>query len=283
MTQDLILHMNLCPGDTVATTAVVRDLHLAYPGRFRTDFRGTAEELYDNLPYMTDLDDDDPNVRHINMECNAIHQCTQTGKHIIDGFVYGLEKVLNIIIPLTRFSGDVRLTEEEKKVPLPFDWDRDFWILMAGGKTDNTTKWWDPDRYQELVDTFQGCIQFVQCAELSPGHWHEPLKGVIDLRGKTSIRDFVRLMYHAAGVVCPITFAMHLAAAVPTCPGRSKSRPCVVIAGGKESRRWFEYPEHRVLTTNGALPCCDWGGVGRATVIELDPTIHEAISACSRR
>ena len=37
---------------------------------------------------------------------------------------------------------------------------------------------------------------------------------VLDLREKTDTRQFVRLMYHADGVVCPVTFAMHLAAAV---------------------------------------------------------------------
>lgn len=122
-----------------------------------------------------------------------------------------------------------------------------FWIMMAGGKYDFTAKWWNPDFYQEVVDHFQGRIQFVQCGEA--GHWHPPLKGVINLIGKTDTRQFVRLMYHADGVVCPVTFAMHLAAAVEMKPGRPKNRACVVIAGGREPSHWEAYPHHQFIHT----------------------------------
>jgi ADP-heptose:LPS heptosyltransferase len=85
------------------------------------------------------------------------------------------------------------------------------------------------------------------------------LQGVADLVGKTTLRDFVRLMYHASGVLCPVTFAMHLAAAVETKPGRP-ARACVVVAGGRESPHWEAYPAHQFLHTIGALPCCAHGG-----------------------
>jgi ADP-heptose:LPS heptosyltransferase len=83
---------------------------------------------------------------------------------------------------------------------------------------------------------------------------------VLNLIGKTDIRQFIRLIYHADGVVCPVTFAMHLAAAVETRPGRPKNRACVVIAGGREPPHWEAYPHHQFLSTNGALSCCDNGG-----------------------
>jgi ADP-heptose:LPS heptosyltransferase len=98
----------------------------------------------------------------------------------------------------------------------------------------------------------------VQCGERS--HWHPGLENVIDLVGKTDIRQFVRLMYHAEGVVCPVTFAMHLAAAVETKPGRPRNRPCVVIAGGREPPHWEAYPFHQFISTVGALDCCEHGG-----------------------
>ena len=78
--------------------------------------------------------------------------------------------------------------------------------------------------------------------------------------GKTSLRQFIRLMHHAAGVVCPVTFAMHLAAAVETRAGAPKVRPCVVIAGGREPTHWEAYPQHQYLSTVGALSCCLEGG-----------------------
>jgi ADP-heptose:LPS heptosyltransferase len=292
MTEDLILYMGLSPGDTCVMTAAVRDLHLAYPGRFRTDVRCVAEELFDNNPYLDDLDENDVSLRkaeifwrnkpdtvifndidagimHIKMNYDMIHQSNTGAVHFLHGFICHLERTLGLRIPVTQFKGDIHLTEEEKRVPLSMVWDRDFWIIMAGGKYDITAKWWDPERWQELVDMFAGCIQFVQCGE--KGHFHEPLRGVIDLRGKTSTRDFVRLMHHAAGVVCPVTFAMHLAAAVPTRSGRFRNRPCVVIAGGREPLQWVQYPHHRVLATNGALPCCDQGGCWKSKCDRIRP------------
>ena len=113
-------------------------------------------------------------------------------------------------------------------------------------------------RYQQVVDHFAGRIQFAQCGEAD--HFHPRLRGVIDLVGKTDIRQFVRLMYHASGVICPVTFAMHLAAAVEVKPGRPKNRACVVVAGGREPSQWEKYGHHRYLETNGALRCCDNGG-----------------------
>jgi hypothetical protein len=53
---------------------------------------------------------------------------------------------------------------------------------------------------------------------------------------------------------------MHLAAAVPTRPGRPRHRACVVVAGGREPPHWEAYPHHQFLSTNGALPCCADGG-----------------------
>jgi hypothetical protein len=130
-------------------------------------------------------------------------------------------------IPVTKFRGDIHLSALEKSWMSqveedPIHWRQDFWIVVAGGKYDFTAKWWDPSRYQRVVDHFAESIQFVQCGESH--HYHPRLRGVIDLVGKTDVRQFVRLMYHASGVVCPVTFAMHLAAAVEVKPGRPKNR-----------------------------------------------------------
>ena len=67
-----------------------------------------------------------------------------------------------------------------------------FWVIMAGGKYDFTAKWWDPARYQQVVDHFRGKLLFVQCGEA--GHWHPKLDGVLNLVGKTDTRQFIRLI-----------------------------------------------------------------------------------------
>jgi hypothetical protein len=263
----LILTCSLCPGDIVMLTAAVRDLHLAHPGKFLTDVRTTAGHLWENNPYVTPLADDDPEAEVVPMRYDLIHQSNEGAYHFIHGYARHLEDVLGVRVPVTRFCGDIHLSDEEKGwmsqvEEEPIGWRGEFWILMAGGKYDYTAKWWDPGRYQQVVDHFAGRIRFVQCGEA--GHFHPRLNGVIDLVGKTDTRQFVRLMYHASGVICPVTFAMHLAAAVEVPPGRPKNRACVVIAGGREPSQWEKYGHHRFLETNGALWCCDNGGCWKA-------------------
>jgi ADP-heptose:LPS heptosyltransferase len=263
----LILSCNLSPGDIVMLTAAVRDLHLAHPGMFQTDVRTPAGQLWENNPYLTRLSEDDPDVKRIPMLYDLIHRSNEGAVHFIHGYVRHLEEVLGLRIPVTKFRGDIHLSDLEKSWLSQLEedtigWHKEFWILIAGGKYDYTAKWWDPARYQRVVDHFVGRIQFVQCGET--GHFHPRLRGVIDLVGKTDIRQFVRLIYHASGVICPVTFAMHLAAAVEVKPGRPKNRACVVIAGGREPSQWEKYPHHRYLETNGALPCCDNGGCWKA-------------------
>jgi len=139
---------------------------------------------------------------------------------------------------------------------------KNFWIVVAGGKYDFTAKWWNPASFQKVVDALRGRVHFVQCGE--EGHWHPRLEGVTDLVGKTSLREFIRLVYHADGVLSPVTLAMHLAAAVETRPGKPGNRACVVVAGGREPAHWEAYSQHQFISTNGALPCCAEGGCWRS-------------------
>jgi ADP-heptose:LPS heptosyltransferase len=152
--------------------------------------------------------------------------------------------------------------------------------VVGGGKRDFTAKWWAPERYQEVVDHFKDEILFVQCGEAS--HHHPPLKGVLNLVGKTDLRQMVRLMYHADGVLCPVTMHMHLAAAVETKSGRPKNRPCVVVAGGREPSHWEAYPHHQYLHTLGMLPCCDNGGCWKSRVVPLGDGDEKDKSLCLR-
>lgn len=257
----LILRSFQSPGDVLMLTAAVRDLHVAHPGKFQTDVRTSADEIWLNNPHLTPLKENQSDVEVLEMHYPLIHQCNQRAFHFIHGYPQYLEDRLNLRIPVTHFRGDVHLTADEKRAPIPGleqGVPERFWIMVAGGKHDFTAKWWNPACYQQVVDHFRGRIQFVQCGEA--GHWHPPLEGVVNLIGKTPLRDFVRLMHHADGVVCPVTFAMHLAAAVETKPERPKHRACVVIAGGREPPQWEAYPHHQFISTNGALPCCGDGG-----------------------
>jgi len=195
------------------------------------------------------------------MHYPLIHQSNQRPYHFIHGYPLYLEDQLGLRIPVTKFHGDIHLTDDEKQRPAVCDElniPERFWIIVAGGKFDFTTKWWNPQSYQSVVDHFRDRIHFVQCGEKD--HWHPRLKGATCAVGKTGLRDFIRLMHHAEGVVCPVTFAMHLAAAVETNSGSKSIRPCIVIAGGREPAHWEAYTHHQYISTNGTLSCCQIGG-----------------------
>jgi ADP-heptose:LPS heptosyltransferase len=275
----LILRNFQSPGDIVMLTAAVRDLHLGYPGQFQTDVRTHCHALWENNPFITPLDEHEQGVTVLDCHYPLIHRSNHVPYHFVHGFIAYLNETLGLAITPTLFRGDIHLTNQEKswisqveeitrrRVP--------FWIIVAGGKRDFTTKWWDHQRYQRVVDHFVDRILFVQVGE--SGHEHPPLRDVLDFRGRTDLRQLVRLVYHAQGVLCPVTLLMHLAAAVELPPGMPKNRPCVVVAGGREPPHWEAYPHHQFLHRAGALLCCDDGGCWKSRVRPLgdrDPKDH---------
>ena len=222
-------------------------------------------------PHLTPLSEKDPEVTQIDCWYPLISRCNGTPYHCLHGFIEFLNDRLGLAIKPTAFKGDIHLSPEEQawfsQVHELTGEDTPFWIVAAGGKYDLTIKWWQTERYQEVIDHFRGKIAFVQVGQY--GHHHPRLDGVIDLRGQTSLRELVRLVYHAQGVLCSVTALMHLAAAVETRRGRPVPRPCVVVAGGREPAHWEAYPGHQFIHTNGALACCAQGGCWKDRIAPL--------------
>lgn len=267
----LILENHQAPGDILMLTAALRDLHLAYPGQFVTDVRTSCPALWENNPFVTPLSPDDPEVEVISCGYPLIHRSNDLPYHFLFGFSDFLNGHLDLNIQPKAFKGDIHLSPEEQvwmsQVEESTGSNDPFWIVNAGGKFDYTAKWWAFERYQAVIDHFQGKIQFVQIGELE--HYHPKLEGVIDLRGKTDLRQLVRLFYHASGVLTPVSLPMHLAAAVPSRSGLPPMRPCVVLAGGREGTQWEAYPNHQYIHTIGALSCCAEGGCWKSRVLPL--------------
>src|ERR1044071_7942613 len=245
----LILKSGFSPGDIVMLTAAVRDLHHWYPGQFLTDVRTLCPGLWENNPYLTPLTEDMPGVELIDCSYPLIDHCNETPYHCLHGFIDFLNQRLSLAIRPTAFKGDIHLSDLEKswfsQVHEVTGEDTPFWIVAAGGKYDVTIKWWQPERYQKVVDHFRGRILFVQVGEV--GHHHPRLEGVLDLRGRTNLRELVRLVYHSQGVLCSVTALMHLAATIEVRNDPSQSRPCVVVAGGRETAPSGAQPAHPQL------------------------------------
>lgn len=271
MMRKLILECHYSLGDIVLLTGAVRDFHRGLSDRFQMDVRTGFPALWENNPYLTRLNPYDPETTVVTCDIPLVDHSNEVPSHCLHGFIDFLNHYWGTSVQPTECRGDIHISRHEQMSPSPLEniagGKIPFWLLSAGGKYDNTIKWWDHRRYQAVVDHFRGRIQFVQVGHETDHH--PKLSGVIDLRGKTSLRELVRLVYHAQGVLCGVTGLMHLAAAVPVPPGRISNRPCVVIAGGRESPHWEAYPGHQFIHTVGALSCCAAGGCWRARTLPL--------------
>lgn len=161
-----------------------------------------------------------------------------------------------------------------------------FWIISTGGSYLKSAKWWDVTRYQKVVDALHGKVSFVQV-----GLENEPnprLRGVIDLVGKTDLRQLIRLMFHSSGYLGAPGFYMHLAAAT-SAPrtdrlGRARPlyRPAVLVAGGREASQWLAYEGQQLIHTNGMLSCCLTGGCGKTRCEKQHPLETNPDQLCSQ-
>lgn len=271
MLKKILIRIDASPSDDVVLSAVIRDLHRCYPGRFATAIQTQHTEIWDSNPHLSLFTENDHRIQALNFRCSLEGNRSRNRVHAIRRFTEYLNQHLDIHIKTGAVKGDIHFTEEEKSwvnqvqeltgEALPF------WIVAAGGGKDRSIKWWDHQRYQAVVDYFQGRILFVQVGLFD--EFHPPLRGVIDLRGKTSMRELIRLTYHAQGVLSPASLLMHLAAAIEPKDGNKKSLACVIVAGGRESIHWVSYANQVFIHKVGALSCCLKDGCRRFRSVPL--------------
>jgi len=213
----------------------------------------------DSLLFMVTPQEGTPDpVEMYDVGYRDINNSGWSGRHFSTAYHMELEQLLGVRVPQTDLRPDLHLSDKERswvnQVEETTGYAGPFWLIAAGHKHDFPVKQWGFERWWKLVDLLQDRVQFVQIGhEAGPNHSQPAFdKRVINLVGKTDLRQLIRLVYHAQGVVCHVSLPMHLAAAF--------GKPCVVIAGGREAPRWEMYPDHRFLHTNGQLPCCGYDG-----------------------
>jgi hypothetical protein len=273
----LILKFQMAPGDVSMLTSLVRDLKLTYGDKYLVDIRTNFPGIWRHNPYLTSLNESMPGVELVDLQRDCYLPAmkrAQRGEriHFVRAFHHTFELRTGIHVPLLFPRPDFHLTAQEKQEPLIAG---RYWIVVPGGKTDMTNKIWLQDRWQAVVDRLRPWgLRFVQEGATKPGCVHPPLNNVLNTVGMTSIRDLMRNIYHADGVICNVTFMMHLAGGL--------ERPCVVLGGGREEPWWEEYSNdwrafgdqcepvrvpHRFLHTLGQLPCCRPHGCWRRRVV----------------
>ncbi|MDB5143941.1 MAG: ADP-heptose:LPS heptosyltransferase-like [Mucilaginibacter sp.] len=92
----------------------------------------------------------------------------------------------------------------------------------TGAQMAMRNKEWIPERYQQIVDRFSHKYKFIQLGSQDD----PPLSNVLDLRGKTTIRESAAILKNSLLMITHVGFMMHLARAVDCCS--------VIVYGGRE-------------------------------------------------
>lgn len=261
MKQRLTLKHQWAFGDTVILSALLRDIHLAYPGRFETDVVTPFKTLWGANPHVTRFSESGgPAPLLVDVSYKEGIEESRAGRvvHMLAWYHEDFRRKTGLAVPVTKAGADLHLGAAEAE---PLVRGR-YWVVVPGGKLDMTTKMWAPERYQEVVDRLAPYgVRFVRAGATHRYHVQPPLRGTLDAVGRTEdLRDFLSLVRHADGVLCGVTGAMHVAAAF--------ERPCVVVAGAREEPHWEAYTgafgafggvaprvPHRYLHTVGRLHC----------------------------
>lgn len=274
----LVLHHRWALGDTVLLSALVRDIHRAYPGRFSLHVDTAYREIWENNPYCRPLSDGLPSgpATHLTISyAKGMTASNQPGAriHMLAWYHYDFCRQTGLDVPVTLPKGDLHLTPAELD---PLVAGR-YWLIVAGGKFDISCKHFPPNKWQAIIHGLRDRgITVVQAGARAKNHYQPTLSGVVDWTGRTaSARQFFNLIYHADGVICPVTGAMHIAACF--------DRPCVVLAGGREPPIWEAYgptaawgpkcaevkTQHHFLHTIGMLDCCRTAACWKHRVVPL--------------
>jgi ADP-heptose:LPS heptosyltransferase len=268
-----LIRFQRAPGDSIALSALIRDIKLNYPN-FQVDVADSSPDVWTNNPHLTKLDGKDPKVAHIDADYRP-----------------GLKRALSGSLAYYLFAFHECFQRDtgypvEPTYPKPelFHWNEptqsNYWIVVSGCKPDITTKMPDPTIVQEIISrTAKKGTRWLQCGLSADQRWqhkHPTLKHTENLVGRTSLADFFGLVKRASGVLCCVSMPMLVASAF--------EKPCIVLAGGRESPWWFSYTKdnpalskaqqdsiktpHMVHHTIGRLNCCQTRGCGKTQAVQ---------------
>jgi ADP-heptose:LPS heptosyltransferase len=274
----LILVNTLSPGDVLVMSAAIGALHRQHPRKFTTAVATSANPIFEHNPYIQPTDSSMEGAEILEMHYPAINQFNQRSLHFMQAFVEYLSATLQLPLFLDTNRPELYLSEEEKgwinQVEEVTGKPTKFFLVNSGHKKDFTTKNYGHANYQRVVDLLKGEVQFVQIGERHPEHVHRPLRGVIDLVGKTDTRQLIRLAYHAVGGVGPSTFLQHIMAAW--------QKPYVCLLGGREPVSWTTYPTQITMGAHGLLPCCKDHACDKTRVVPFGNDSDEKVKRENR-
>lgn len=249
------------PGDALVTTTVVRALKLA---GYRVSVDTGHPAIWQNNP------DVEPLPAHLCHIVDIRSEYRPGCGHYAQFLADEVGAQLGTTIRLEDVRPVLRLTDAERDKKLVAG-DKPYVVLNAGHKTDFTVKHAGWGFYQSLVSKLNKRFRVVQVG--SPDDIHQPLKGAVNMIGKTpDQRDLFSLVCNSVGGIGGVTFLGHVHAAL--------GRPYVCLAGGREEEQWIGYPTQKTFSAVGSLPCCSTGGCWRARTVPLNDGNPKDMSLC---
>lgn len=254
------------PGDMVAFTSVLRDIAYDYPD-MRVCLDTNHPQVFRGRDFVVLCPANNPQGLVIPVDyLPGVEECMHGRPIHFTGWFHRWCREQLGMTKLKWYDARPAISTAPKARPRPIQ--EPYWLMLAGGKTDITIKHWRHERYQAVVDELaKHGIRVAQTGAVKPEHVHRPLERVHDLLGVGDLTDFFSQIAHADGVICPVTCAMHVAAAY--------DKPCVVLGGGREDPAWAAYDPalggfksclktpsvpHRYLHSVGQLECCQKTG-----------------------
>ena len=246
--KEIVFHNRQRIGDIFMFTCAVRDFKKAFPD-VRVNVISTAGHIWDHNPNIDrTLAPSEENLVKIGPG-KLTNASNRIDWHFANAFRMSMEDALQVSIPQGESRPDIYLTEEEFNAPRIME--RPYWIICIGGEKGWGCKMYPYDRFQAFVDQNPE-VMFVQIGTAEDNHPRLKGANVLDYIGKTQdretgIRDLYKLFMNAEGSIGLVSFHMHLSGGL--------GKPCIVVAGAREPVSFTQYPGHRYLATDGALPC----------------------------
>lgn len=180
-------------GDTFLSTALIRDLKEQMPD-IQIDFLSNYQPVFENNPNITKHGD----LKNIvKLEYHPFSQRNASGGNLFNGWRESFEIFSGLKIHPGPDEIDVYYKGYEKERLF----DEDYIVINAGNQSCSTIKTYP--FWQEIVNDLKGDIKIIQIGGSEKRDRHVSIDGAVNLIGKTTIRDLMRIVRDARAVISP--------------------------------------------------------------------------------
>lgn len=285
----ILLRHHRMPGDILTMTPLVRDLKNTYGEqvKIRVD-TPQGEEIWQNSPYLTSGGIFVPDMTY-DIDNKFAMENDARGLNMAEGFRQNFINKSGLHLNASDMWPDIWLTQDEidsfeKRFPGLGKYT--YWAICSGNKRSCRIKTWHKDRWRELIRA-KKLYQFIHIGQSR--HGHEPLfdnqfnyQNYIDRT--PTLRDLFILMYFSRGSIGYNSLHMHISAAF--------RKPCIVLAGARESVTVYKYPNHTALSGMGYVRCGMYKGcylsskkgehgiIGLCKISTVDTDVEDILPGC---